>query len=1672
MKRFLLIFFLSVWSSQFCAAQVTDDFADGDFTANPVWSGSSALWQVNPQFQLQSNASVAGNAFLSTPSTPIANTEWQAFVKLSFAGSSSNYARFYLAADQSDLSSPTLNGYYLQFGEAGSSDAVELFRQNGTTMTSIARATDGQIAAAFTIKVKVTVDNAGLWSLYVDPTASSGYSLEDTGNDLTISSSSFMGVFATYTVSNISGFYFDDFYVGPPIFDTTPPLLISATPINANQVDVLFNEALDAVSANLAGNYNINNGINIQSAQLDGTNPALVHLNLLTALTNNTNYQLTVNNVSDLALNPIANNSLSNFTYAVPGTALWNDVIINEIMADPSPQVGLPNVEFVEILNRSNQSFDLTGWQLSDGASNATFPNLNILPGEYYILCATSSVSLFTGNVVGLPSFPSINNAAENLYLRNASLQAIDSLSFDLTWYHDPLKEDGGWTMEKINPNLENICSGGNNWTASVDVSGGTPGSANSVLSVIPDVNAPTILSSGAPQNNQLSICFSEALSPLALQQPTAYVGSGGIGAAVSASVSQNNTCVLLQFANAFTPGSSYTISLPVLTDCSGNLLASTQINFTFFQAQQFDVVINEIHADPTPQVGLPAFEFVEIYNRTAYNLDMNGWQLKIGSSTLPLQAISLPADSFMILTTSAAATDFSSYGIVNVLNGMSSTALTNAGTSIQLLDQNSNLIHRVVYSDTWYNDVAKKDGGWTLEMIDPANPCNGQNNWSASISADGGTPGRINSINASNPDNTAPAIASTRVVNNNQLEVTFTEPVFNAASLAVGDFSVNNGIGNPTLLSPIGNPVSAVVLTFAGSFTINQIYTLSLSAVLSDCSANNSTGVLSSIFAQYIPQPFDIVIHEIMPDPDPAVALPSAEYLELYNRTAFPVNTYNWTMSYGGTVKALPSAVIAPNGYLILSTTTAAFDFSSFGNTAGVVGLSSSSLTNSGNDLILRDSIGTILHALSYSDQWYADAGKISGGWSLEMIDANNPCAGSNNWKASVAALGGTPGQANSVAASNPDAVAPYIVSVCPLSGNVMEVFFSETLDSTNLANLNAYSINNGIGNPTSVLLTPPYFNSVKLTFPVTFSANVLYTMSFSGVASDCAGNSLSNASADFYLGVVQPYEVVINEIMCDPDPAVALAPVEYIELHNKKDVPVSLNGFSISIGSSNNSLSCVTIPAKGFLLIVPENTNISDDDFRTAYKLNGFSSLSNTGGTISLADQFGKIISSVTYAFDWYNNSAKEDGGWSLEQIDPLNPCGGKNNWAASKDVRGGTPGKANSILGSNPDQKLPSVWRVGIIDAQNIKLHFTEPLQVISMLNLSTYNIDNSIGQPIAVVPQIPDYSTILLQLGQPLQKGVVYSISVTNSVKDCAGNLLSETNTAKFGLPDSIVAGDLVINEVLFNPKEGGSDYVEIYNKSGKVLELNGLRLSNIDADNGQITNADPVVGESYLLLPYGYFAISEDIEAVKLQYYSPNPQGFVVAESLPSMSTTAGSVALSTRSGDILDQLVYTDDMHFPLIIDQKGVSLERINPLRPSDDVENWNSASQASGFGTPAYRNSQNVELPEGNDQFNFSSEIFSPDNDGFQDVLQVSYLFTEPGNVLTVRVMDARGRLVKTLLNNYLAGTSGTFSWDGINEDNVKGEIGIYVLLLEYFRADGKTVKTKRSFVLAGKI
>ncbi|MEJ6686214.1 MAG: hypothetical protein QNK70_02915 [Crocinitomicaceae bacterium] len=103
----------------------------------------------------------------------------------------------------------------------------------------------------------------------------------------------------------------------------------------------------------------------------------------------------------------------------------------------------------------------------------------------------------------------------------------------------------------------------------------------------------------------------------------------------------------------------------------------------------------------------------------------------------------------------------------------------------------------------------------------------------------------------------------------------------------------------------------------------------------------------------------------------------------------------------------------------------------------------------------------------------------------------------------------------------------------------------------------------------------------------------------------------------------------------------------------------------------------------------------------------------------------------------------------------------------------------------------------------------------------------------------------------------------------------------------------------------------------------------------------------------------------------------------------------------------------------------------------------------------------------------FTFTNSIFSPDNDGFENVLQVNYQLQEEGVLGRVEIYDDKSRPIKALFQNMLLGSSGTFTWDGIKNDGQKGSIGTYVMVFEAFSTDGSVFFTKvKAFTLAGKI
>ena len=454
--RFYFLSFLFFPSLIF--AQITDHFSDGDFISNPTWTGDASEFIVNTSQQLQLNNSIAGASYLSTQSPAISlnNTEWHFYIKQSFAPSSSNYGRVYLASDQTDLEG-SLNGYYLQLGETGSLDAVELFRQSGLTSTSVARATNAQIAAAFAIGVKVTRDASGNWNLFVDTNGGTAYVLEASGTDNTYTNSNYFGVATVYTASNSTKFYFDDFYVGPIIIDTTAPTIVSSTVISSTQVDVLFDESVDLTTSQLVTNYSADNGLgNPSAAMRDASDFSLVHLTFVNTFVSELSYTLTISNVQDYNANAITSASITFSYYRIKPL----DLVINEILFDPKTG----GVDFVEIYNRSAKAIDLKTITISQydtinnvltSVSNISVNSYFIYPEQYLVLSEDQLAVKSQYNTINPNGFLDLSNLPAMNISGGTVCLAVGTIIIDLLKYYQNmhfalLNNTKGVSLERV----------------------------------------------------------------------------------------------------------------------------------------------------------------------------------------------------------------------------------------------------------------------------------------------------------------------------------------------------------------------------------------------------------------------------------------------------------------------------------------------------------------------------------------------------------------------------------------------------------------------------------------------------------------------------------------------------------------------------------------------------------------------------------------------------------------------------------------------------------------------------------------------------------------------------------------------------------------------------------------------------------------------------------------------------------------------------------------------------------------------------------------------------------------------------------------------------------------------------------------------------------------------
>lgn len=904
--------------------------------------------------------------------------------------------------------------------------------------------------------------------------------------------------------------------------------------------------------------------------------------------------------------------------------------------------------------------------------------------------------------------------------------------------------------------------------------------------------------------------------------------------------------------------------------------------------------------------------------------------------------------------------------------------------------------------------------------------------------------------------DTVAPTLDSISYALNNSVIAYFNEPLDTTTALNQNNYLLSPQTINPTQVNFID--AQTVRLTFGNTFLPKQLHTLAVTDI-TDVNANIITPTQKTfLYDVFVPE--DVLISEFFADPSPTNGLPELEFIELYNNTTTPLNLTGFTISDGSTTATLPNFTLASDSFVIVCATTSVTAFASYGNVLGVAGFPS--LNNAGDIIIVKDKTNQTIHSLTYDLSWYNNDARTDGGFTIELLNPKQLCKGKFNYGASDANRGGTPGTYNSRWSIIKDTVAPALINYTILDSTTLRLVFNEPLINTQTTLVQVLAQPTITINQVNLLGTDTLL--ITLQQPLINQTNYNFTLKN---ITDCAGNtdSVLFTRSYFMPQKATNFDVLINEIMADPDPSNGLPTVEYIELYNRSTKPISLKNWIFADATTKAKLPDYLLLPDSFVIITSSAYTVLFN--QSSIGVSSFPSLGNDGDNLTLTNDGDQIIHAVNYTSAWITDALKRDGGYSLELVDTKNPCG-TNNWKASTHPLGGTPGNKNSVAGKNLDETAPRLTRIYAMDSTHLELFFNEAMDSTRLVNNAQYAIIPH-KNILSVAGRAPLYNSTVLTLAQPIGFDTTYTLSITNAY-DCALNQLQDYSSLEFGLPYQPESTDLAINEVLFNPGSAGVDFVEIYNKSNKLIDVRSCLIAKRD-DAGNISSYAWIAPDGFTLKPQGYLVATSSTQNIQQTYFCLNPENLVTVN-LPSLNDDAGNIMLLDNKGRIFDELNYTNNMHVPLLDDENGVSLERIDFNRPTSDLTNWTSAAASVGYATPTYKNSQYLQTQHADYTIQLQPKTISPDGDGYQDVMNINYTLNQTGYTGTLTIFNDAGVAVKTLFKNNILGTSGTYTWDGTLTDGTKAPIGIYVFYLEIFNLTGDTKSYKTVGVVAGKL
>ncbi len=528
---------------------------------------------------------------------------------------------------------------------------------------------------------------------------------------------------------------------------------------------------------------------------------------------------------------------------------------------------------------------------------------------------------------------------------------------------------------------------------------------------------------------------------------------------------------------------------------------------------------------------------------------------------------------------------------------------------------------------------------------------------------------------------------------------------------------------------------------------------------------------------------------------------------------------------------------------------------------------------------------------------------------------------------------------------------------------------------------------------------------------------------------------------------------DVIINEIMAKPSGDNP----EYIELYNTSDKTFQLKGWKIYYGDKPYLLAEKTFEPYSYLVLC-KTTAVASFPEGKALGVSSFPTLSNGGKLLRLDTDLGLLVDWFEYNEKMYRNEDKvSSGGFSLESIDPRNQSHSASNWKAS-EVEDGTPGLLNSVDSPNPDQEFPVIISSNQGIGDTLTVVFSKPMERSRLSDKNSYSFDTDGFEIDYLSANYPQGTELRLKLKQIPPQGELIKLSFPGLV-DLSGFNMPSDQVVQIGIGYNADSLDVIINELVPNPFVDSNEYLELYNRSDKNIELAYLSVATRKNTDGSLNKAYALSSERKFLYPKEYVLITQSKDKV-CNFYTCKPDALVIElPVMPSFTQTSGTVVLiNNQANSIVDELAYTDKMYNSNISNKKGVALERIDFNQPTSDIRNWTSASSDSGYGTPGYANSQMnpTDLPPINNDVFINSDVSI-------SMYEIHYQLPTSGNRCRVLIYDTMGKLVNELADNELLGREGSFVWNGKDQTGQSLSSGVYIVYVEIISQEGQVSKYK---------